>query len=345
MNRLMWCGLMATVLVSTDVVAGPTALINIDARDAIDLSGEWHYIVDPLKTGVVRADSRRYSVFRDMVGPESQVDFFEYNFDAAPRMSIPGDWNGQDVSLTWYDGLVWFRRTIDLQELQPGKRLLHVGAANYKALVYINGEKVGEHEGGFTPFAFDVTENLVVGRNSIVIGVDSEHDDHAVPSPVVDWKNYGGITRPVHLVRVPDTYIHDYFVRMASSDEIRASVSLAGDDVAARKVRVAIPSLDVSIAGKTDSNGTVTLEFPVPTGLEPWNPDRPTLYDVIVTTEGDEVTDRIGFRTLEARGSDILLNGKPVFLRGISLHEEAIGAIPSRAIRRFAPLPMSVNSP
>jgi len=332
MNRLTWCGLMAVFMVSTDVLADPTALINIDARDATDLSGKWHYIVDPLKTGVVRADSRRYSVFRDIVRPESQVDFFEYNFDAAPRITIPGDWNGQDISLTWYDGLVWFRRTIDLQELRPGKLFLHIGAANYKALVYVNGEKVGEHEGGFTPFAFDVTDKLAVGHNSIVIGVDSEHVDHSVPSPVVDWKNYGGITRPVHLVRVPDTYIRDYFVRMASSSEIHASISLAGDSVAARKVQVAVPSLGVSIAGKTDSNGTVTLEFPVPESLEPWSPDNPTLYDVIVTTEGDEVTDRIGFRTLEARGSNILLNGEPVFLRGISLHEEAIGAIPSRAM-------------
>ena len=85
MNRLTWCGLMAVFMVSTDVLADPTALINIDARDATDLSGKWHYIVDPLKTGVVRADSRRYSVFRDIAGPESQVDFFEYNFDAAPE--------------------------------------------------------------------------------------------------------------------------------------------------------------------------------------------------------------------------------------------------------------------
>jgi beta-glucuronidase len=341
MNRLMLCGLLAASMVGADVGAAPatdtpgvyqTALINIDARDATDLSGQWHYIVDPLKTGVVRADSPRYSVFRDVAGPENPVDFFEYNFDAAPRMSIPGDWNGQDVSLTWYDGLVWFRRTIELQELHPGRLLLHIGAANYKALVYVNGEKVGEHEGGFTPFAFDVTEHLVVGRNSIVIGVDSEHDDQSVPSPVVDWKNFGGITRPVHLVRVPDTYVHDYFIRLASSEEIHASVSLAGDDVAARKVQVAIPGLGVSIAGKTDAYGKATLEFPVPTGLEPWSPESPMLYDVTVTVDGDEVTDRIGFRTIQARGSDILLNGEPVFLRGICVHEEALGTIPSRAM-------------
>jgi beta-glucuronidase len=341
LNRLMWCSLMAVCVVNADVVVAAdktetgthrTALINIDARHATDLSGKWHYIVDPLKMGVSRAESRRYSVFRDIAGPDNPTDFLEYNFDASPRMSIPGDWNGQDVSLTWYDGLVWFRRTLDLTELPDGRQFLHFGAANYKALVYVNGEKVGEHEGGFTPFAFDVSANLKVGRNSIVVGVDSEHDDQSIPSPVVDWKNYGGITRPVHLVRVPDTYVHDYFVRLASSDQLRVSVSLDGTEITLQKVQIEIPALDVFIDGVTDSSGTVTLDIQTPKGLQLWSPDSPTLYDVVVTTDSDEVTDRIGFRTLEARGSDILLNGEFIFLRGISIHEEVIGAIPSRAI-------------
>ncbi len=342
LNRLtFWCSLVIACMISSNLLAAPgeneagtysTALINIDARSATDLSGQWHYIVDPLKTGVVRSDSRRYSVFRDMLEPESQVDFFEYNFDAAPRMSIPGDWNGQDVSLTWYDGLVWFRRTLDLAEKPNGRQILHFGAANYKALVYLNGEKVGEHEGGFTPFAFDVTDKLVVGRNSIVVGVDSEHDDQSVPSPVVDWKNYGGITRPVHLVSVSDTYVHDYFVRIDSDGRLTADVRLGGSEVSGREVRVSIPDLDVRFRGKSDKSGTVSFVTDSPDGLQRWSPDAPNLYGVVVATDDDEIADRIGFRTIEVEGSDILLNGERVFLRGISIHEEALGAIPSRAI-------------
>ena len=337
----MGCVLLAVVLVGADVRAASgrnepgsytVALINIDGRDATDLSGQWKYIVDPLKTGVTRIESRRYSVTRDIAEPESPTDLLEYNFDASPSMSVPGDWNGQDVSLTWYDGLVWYRRTIDLEEPTTGRQLLHFGAANYKALVFVNGEKVGEHEGGFTPFAFDVTDNLKVGRNSIVVGVDSQHDDQSVPTPVVDWKNFGGITRPVHLVSVPDTYVRDYFIRLSSSDRLRASVTLEGKGSADRKVEVTIPGLGLRIDGKTDPSGSVTLEIPAPKSLELWSPDSPTLYDVIVTAGGDKVTDRIGLRTLEVQGGEILLNGEPIFLRGISLHEEAIGAIPSRAI-------------
>ena len=342
LNRLtFWCSLVIACMVGADLLAAPveneagtysTALINIDARSATDLSGQWHYIVDPLKTGVVRADSRRYSVFRDLDTPENQADFFEYNFDAAPRMSIPGDWNGQDVSLTWYDGLVWFRRTLDLAGKPNGRQILHFGAANYKALVYVNGEKVGEHEGGFTPFAFDVTDKLVVGRNSIVVGVDSEHDDQSVPTPVVDWKNYGGITRPVHLVSVPETYVHDYFVRLDEEGRLIADVRLGGSDVEGKLVRVSIPDLDVELTGKSDKSGGASFTIASPDKLQRWGPESPRLYDVIVATDDDGVVDRIGFRTISVDGSDILLNGERIFLRGISIHEEALGAIPSRAI-------------
>ncbi|NNL48457.1 MAG: beta-glucuronidase, partial [Acidimicrobiia bacterium] len=330
-NLILWV-LLVSCIASADSTVYPTALINVGARDATDLSGQWHYIVDPLKTGVVRADSRRYSVFRDFAGPESQVDFFEYNFNAAPRMSIPGDWNGQDVSLTWYDGLVWFRRTLDLEALPADRQLLHIGAANYRALVYVNGEKVGEHEGGFTPFAFDVTDKLTAGRNSIVIGVDAEHSPTSVPTPVVDWKNFGGITRPVHLVSVPDTYIHDYFLRLDGDDRLKAEVRLGGDDVENRDVLIEIPELGVALRGKSDESGRAAMEIGVPADLQKWSPGSPALYDVTIAAADDSVADRVGFRTVEVNGSEILLNGEPVFLRGISIHEEALGAIPSRAI-------------
>ena len=341
MSRLKLCGLLAVFVVSTGAGAAPepispgtypTAPINVEAREVIDLSGKWHYIVDPLKTGVVRADSRRYSVFQDVAGPESPVDFLEYNFDAAPRMSIPGDWNGQDTTLTWYDGLVWFRRILNLSELPDGRQFLHVGAANYTALVYVNGEKVGRHEGGFTPFAFEVTDKLVVGRNSIVIGVDSEHEGQSVPTPVVDWKNYGGITRPVHLVTVPDTYIHDYFVRLDAKGQVRVDVRLGGGNVRGRTVRVDVPELGISLRADSDKSGRAALATESPESLQRWSPASPKLYAVVIGVDEDEVADRIGFRSLAVDGSKILLNGEPIFLRGISIHEEALGATPSRAI-------------
>jgi beta-glucuronidase len=314
------------------VTTYPTAPINVAARNAIDLSGQWRYIVDPQKIGVTGADSRRYAVFEDTRAPEDPTDLIEYNFDTSPVMTIPGDWNGQDATLSWYDGLIWFRRVLDLPEAIPGRQFLHFGAANYRALIYLNGEKIGEHEGGFTPFAFDVTDRLVTGRNSIVVGVDSEHDAQSLPTRIVDWKNYGGITRPVHLVSVPETYVHDYFVRLDADGRLRATVRLGGADCGQRTVRVAIPDLGVRLLGESDATCSASLDAAPPAGLQRWSPENPKLYEVLIGGVGDEVADWIGFRTLAVDGNRILLNGEPVFLRGISMHEETLGDTPSRAV-------------
>ena len=314
-----------------DDSAFSTALINVEARDAIDLSGEWNYIVDPQKIGILRGDRRRTAVFEDVREPNSPVDFLEYNFDAAPMREIPGDWNGRDATLTWFEGLVWFRKVLELDDVPEGRTFLHVGAANYRALVHVNGVKVGEHEGGFTPFAFDVTGQLKAGRNSIVIGVDATHEDTSIPTPITDWKTYGGLTRPVHLVTVPDTYVHDWFLRLGSDSDLVATVRLGGADVANRKVRVAIEALGLTLDGTSDAAGTVTVKAAAPADLQRWSPGAPTLYDVTVSAAGDVVSDRVGFRTVATDGHRILLNGEPVFLRGISIHEETLGEPPSRA--------------
>jgi beta-glucuronidase len=307
-----------------------TALINAASRDALDLSGPWNYIVDPQKIGILRGDRRRTAVFEDQSEPNSPVDFLEYNFDAAPVMNIPADWNGSDLTLTWFEGLVWFRKVLDLEAVESGRRFLHIGAANYRALVYVNGQKAGEHEGGFTPFAFDVTSLLKEGRNSIVIGVDATHTNDSVPTPITDWKTYGGLTRPVHLVTVPDTWVHDYFLRL-QGDRLLASVRLGGEAVANRTVRVGIPELGLQLEGRSDAAGAVVLDVPIPATMQLWSPVSPKLYDITVAAAGDEVGDRMGFRTVATRGSEILLNGEPIFLRGICLHEETLGEIPGRA--------------
>jgi len=332
--------LLAACTISTGAIAESdkagtgsysTALINVTARDAVDLSGEWNYIVDPQKIGILRADRRRTAVFEDVSEPNSPVDFLEYNFDAAPLMSIPGDWNGRDPELTWFDGLVWFRQVFELEETREGRKFLHFGAANYKALVYVNGEKVGEHEGGFTPFAFDVTEKLKTGRNWIVVGVDSHHGNDSIPTPITDWKNYGGLTRAVHLVTVPNVYVHDYFLRLEADNHLLATVRLGGGNVANQEVLVQIPELDFKLLGTSNEFGVAILDAEVPAGLKRWSPTSPKLYDLTVGTAGDMVSERIGFRTIDVDGSKILINGKPVFLRGISLHEETLGEPPSRA--------------
>ena len=79
------------------------------------------------------------------------------------------------------------------------RAFLRFGAVDYHAYVYLNGKFVGEHEGGFTPFAFEVTNLLRDGDNRVTVGADSERTAADVPPVVTDWENYGGITRPVSL--------------------------------------------------------------------------------------------------------------------------------------------------
>ena len=91
---------------------------------------------------------------------------------------------------------------------------MHFGAANYLANVYINGEELGRHEGGFTPFDFEITDRVKPAGNFLVLRVNDMRAKEDVPTVNTDWWNYGGITRPVTLVEVPETFIQDYSVQL-----------------------------------------------------------------------------------------------------------------------------------
>ncbi|MDB5693143.1 MAG: beta-glucuronidase, partial [Alphaproteobacteria bacterium] len=153
-----------------------------------------------------------------------------------------------------------------------------------------------------------------------------------VPPQVTDWDNYGGITRPVSLVLTPATYVDDAWVRLTRDGRIAATMRLDGDSAAGREVRLSIPALGFTLSGRTDADGSWTGEAPAPRGLRRWSPDSPILYDVRFEAGEDVLADKVGFRTIEVKGEDIILNGKPIFLRGVSVHAEELGANPTRAL-------------
>ena len=177
-----------------------------------------------------------------------------------------------------------------------------------------------------------MTKLLKDGDNRLTVGVDSERKAEDLPPPVTDWENYGGITRPVRLLAVPATYIDDAWIRIAKDGRIAASVKLEGSEAEGETVRVSIPALGLLLSGRTGADGNWTAEAPVPRKLRRWSPESPTLYDVRFEAGQDKLNDRVGFRTIEVHGHDILLNGKPIFLRGVSIHAEEFGADPTRAI-------------
>jgi beta-glucuronidase len=294
----------------------PANLItNIPNRTRQNLDGSWNAIVDPYEIGL---GSRFYENRKAKDGS----DLVEYNFDTAGTLKVPGDWNTQRETLLFYEGPVWYQRYFSYHKRDHVRTFLNFGAANYFARIYLNGEKIGEHEGGFTAFVFEVTSKILEGQNSVVVEVNNVRRPDGVPALSTDWWNYGGLTRSVDLVEVPETFIQDYVLQLAkgSSAEIAGWVQLNGSS-AQQSISIEIPEVNLKRSVTTNAQGHAEFRFPAK--LQLWSPEDPKLYRVIISSGSETIEDQIGFRTIETQGTRILLNGKPIFLRGIDLHEEA----------------------
>lgn len=297
-------------------------------RERQRLDGAWNHIVEPLGQAL-----RIRNVRRDFPhdGPPPEGLLVEYDWDASPTLAVPGDWNHQASELMLYEGVVWYRRRFT-PAVRGARQFLYFEAANYATHVFLNGEKLGVHEGGFTPFAFEVTDRLRAGENSLVVAVDNRRRADAVPALRTDWWNYGGITRSVWLVGVPQTFVRDVVVRFhdAGGPTVMVEAVLDGPDAAGAEVTLALPELGLLERVRATPGGRAGATFR-PAAVERWRPERPRRYEVVVEAVGDRVTDQVGLRTVGVRGTEILLNGEPVFWRGVSIHEEAFGPVGRRA--------------
>jgi beta-glucuronidase len=315
-------------------------LVSADLREGVDLSGEWHYSIDPYRSGIAgfhgetpdRGQLRYLDIDVRKAMAEDNRTLFEFDMAHSPTMLLPGSWIAATPEMRHYQGLVWYQRKFTIPPGRKGRYFLRFGAANYSTYAYLNGQALGRHEGGFTPFAFEVTRLLRDGENQVTIGVDSQATPATVPPPVTDWENYGGVTRPIRLVHTADTYVDDAWVRLSRDGWMAIDAHLDGPGASNSPVRLRIGELKLDLAAKTDASGNWHAAIAAPRGLVRWSPERPKLYDVTIAAGDDQWRDRIGFRTVERRGADILLNGRPIFLRGISMHEEEIGSNPARVI-------------
>ncbi len=334
MKRLLSAISIALFLLPLSAQTPYPQITNIPGRNATCLDGNWKYIVDVYNTGAMdyRANPipDRSSFFADRSFYSNQKVLVEYDFDYAKEIAVPGDWNTQRPELYYYEGAVWYRTKFDAEPKQGSRYFLYFGAANYETVVGLNGRRLGSHEGGFTPFNFEVTDRLKEGDNSLVVNVDNTRRMDGVPTVNSDWWNYGGITRSVYLVETPETFIREYSVQLKKGSQgvIEGWVRLDGPDAAA-SVNVSIPELKISKTVTADASGLARFEIDAKPVL--WCPENPKLYEVTLSSGADKVTDRIGFRTIETRGDKILLNGKEIFCKGISIHEEMIGGAGGRA--------------
>jgi beta-glucuronidase len=321
----------------------PMILTGADRRPAISLNGEWAAIVDPYFSGYFsfHHEEMKDGWFMNQKAQPGDTQPIEYDFSKASRLKVPGDWNTQRASLMYYEGPMWYEREFIYQTKEQTRVFLHVGAANYKSWFWVNGEKVCEHEGGFTSFNCEVTAAVHAGENFVVAAVDNTRLEDGVPTLQTDWWNYGGLTRAVSLIEVPEAFIDQYDVHLSRAPE--TTITPHGNDIGiigslhlahiegwvhvvsgqiGDKVEVQIPELNSKGTGVLDADGRAKFLL-VASNLQRWSPETPKLYKVKISSGQDSIDEEIGFRTVEVRGTEILLNGKPVFLRGISIHAEA----------------------
>lgn len=297
-------------------------MTNITGRHGLSLNGVWQVIVDWYGYGDV------LKIYKD-APPVDKAHFNEYSFDGA-TLRVPSDWNHQLPELNYFEGSIWYKKVFR-HVVKAGKRnFLYFGGVNYRADVYLNGELLGRHEGGFTPFQFEVTGKIKTGNNSLILKVNNTRVADGIPATGFDWWNYGGITRDVQLVETSSLYIADYFLQLkkGSSDQVEGWVKLDGCQEP-EKIRVRIPEAGVSIAVSTDAAGYAGVAFRA--GLTLWSPEHPKRYRVSISSTADTIAESIGFRNIEVQGTQVFLNGRPIFLRGVNFHEE-IGRQGRRAV-------------
>lgn len=327
LSRTVSC-LLLTIL----FLQSKAQLVNISGRQTTSLNGNWNYIIDPYETGYYSFHSEVYdqknpkatSAFYNNYHAKDKSELVEYDFDKSPAMAIPGDWNTRAKELLYYEGTVWFKRSFDYSLKEKKRLFIHFGAVNYKADVYLNGVKLGMHEGGFTPFIFEISGLVKPSGNYLVLKVDNKRSKEAVPTLNTDWWNYGGITRDVTLVEEPAMLIQDYTIRLKKGSGNMLSCYVKIDNPSPATLTVEIPELRINWSYGMPLTGIAEFEIPAE-NIRYWTPESPKLYKVYIRTNEQTITDEIGFRTIETKGPDILLNGKSIFLKGISIHEEYKG--------------------
>ena len=297
------------------VMASENYITNIYGRNCQMLNGKWDAIIDLYEQG------KNSKIYLNKKASDKN-EFYEYSFENGLRLNVPGDWNSQLPELKYFEGSVWYSRHFTSKNIKDKRRFLYFCGVSYRCNIYLNGEFLGSHEGSFTPFHFEVTHLLRNGDNNLIIEVNNRRQKDAIPALSFDWWNYGGITRDVMLVTLPEVYIADYFIQLDKHQPnlINAIVRLS-ERKAGETVTVMIPELGKKIRMTTDARGIAKASVRVG-GIKRWSPSTPKLYQTSIVSAHDRVDERIGFRNIETNGTKILLNGKETFLRSISFHEE-----------------------
>lgn len=293
-----------------------SSLVFMGGRKKESLNGRWNYAIDQYDCCLNQHWWQEKSISEEgFTLPQ------DYSFDSWPVMNLPCSWNMESEKLFLYESPMLFTRTFSFKKKANERVFLRIGAANYACRVFLNRNYIGAHFGGSTPFMFDVTETISE-TNRILLVVDATRRPDQVPMYNTDWFNYGGVYRDIDLVRVPDQYIKDFKVSLVPDGTFnKISVSVKMSTPITSEARFVIDELAINelIPIKNGYGNIVINSKPIL-----WSPENPKLYNISIATETDSVSDLVGFREITIVNHDIIINGKKVFLRGISCHEDDV---------------------
>jgi len=248
--------------------------------------------------------------------------------DGTVPITVPFAWEtpASGVGRTWLERAT-YKRTIDVPAAWDGRRVfLEFGAVWHRAVVAIDGVVVGEHEGGYTSFAFDVTDHLAPGTPAqLRVDVTAPSDKRALPHGKqrsiprddfdgVDFTPTSGIWQSVWLETRGRTWVDDVVVRGDSLERFAVSGTVRGDAAAGARVSVTVEGTEAVLTADGDGRFTGVVAPPSP---RIWSPADPHLYELVFSTVDDTVTVTGGLRHFEARGEELFLNGERFFMRGV----------------------------
>lgn len=305
-------------------------------RQCIDLSGLWNFRFD----------------FND----EGLKNNWQNGLNDAHPIAVPASWNDQFADNRDFLGPAWYQTFFNLPWSWENHRIfLRFGSVNYVADVWLNGEKLGQHEGGHLPFEYDITSLIKNENNRLIVRVNGNlAKEHVPPSgrPLnypntnFDFFPFCGIHRPVLLYAMPKEGIKDLTVIttiQGNNGYVNIKIQRTGNYEAKAFITLSGHSANItSEISLTGESAKTTLSVD---NAELWSPEAPNLYDLIVELSHDGIifdsySLSIGIRTIEVKGNQLLLNGKPIKLTGFGRHEDfpiiGKGYFPVIIIKDFA---------
>ena len=302
----------------------------IDSRQIQSLNGEWSYIVDPMNNGL--PESSFFGGFPKNKIQKTGMELIEYNFETASKIQIPGAWNAIDERLFFYRGPVWLYKKFNYSPKKEALTHLYIEGSNFTTKIFLNGSIVGEFEGGYVPFNFNISKYLKEGENILLVQTDNTLNESSVPTQKTDWWPWGGIVGDVYVVETPKQFIQNAYLQLNPDDFSEVLFKLKmNKESSGHIIKLEIPELQFMAEYKTNSLGAISENIKINPQL--WSPLSPKLYEVKISSEAETISDKIGFRSIQTKGQKIYLNNSEIQFKGIAMHSEPIG-IPGPAFSK-----------